>query len=128
MTRRRNIGVLGAVLVVAGAIALATTFTRHEACSSIIGQIAQGASTRAQIMCGEYTAAFYAGIAGIIAGIVLVIVAWAIQPAAPRTQASPFPAGWYPDEDDRKLWRWWDGEGWTDYTKHGRKPAWPPLW
>jgi len=124
MTRRRNLGVVGAVLVVAGAIALATSFTRHEACSSIIGQIAQGVSTRAQIMCGEYTAAFYAGIAGIIAGIVLVIVAWAIRPATPGRHASPFPAGWYLDEDDKNLRRWWDGEGWTDYTKPDRKPVW----
>lgn len=25
--------------------------------------------------------------------------------------------GWYPDEEDTKLYRYWDGEGWTEFRK-----------
>jgi hypothetical protein len=37
------------------------------------------------------------------------------QPTAPAA-ASPVLAGWYPDHNDPKRERWWDGQDWTALT------------
>lgn len=36
-----------------------------------------------------------------------------------------FPAGWYPDQGDRTLLRWWDGAEWTSHT--APVPSGPPC-
>lgn len=43
------------------------------------------------------------------------------------TSAPPLspPSGWYPDPHDARLWRWWSGVGWTEYT-YPVAPARPP--
>jgi hypothetical protein len=33
------------------------------------------------------------------------------------------PAGWYPDPNSDRHWRWWDGESWTDNSA----PRWSPI-
>lgn len=45
------------------------------------------------------------------------------------TQSEPpeqIPAGWYPDEADSAIQRWWSGEGWTEHTRATPQSA-PPL-
>jgi Protein of unknown function (DUF2510) len=32
------------------------------------------------------------------------------------------PAGWYPDEDEPTLRRWWDGVAWTEYWAPATQP------
>lgn len=38
------------------------------------------------------------------------------------TEPTP-PAGWYPDPNSDRLWRWWDGASWT----HNAAPRWTPV-
>lgn len=44
-----------------------------------------------------------------------------IQPLQPLVPALPFPqepqAGWYPDQRDQSLVRWFDGVTWTEFTQ-----------
>ena len=41
------------------------------------------------------------------------------QPTAPDPSPTPQlpPAGWYPDQADASLVRWFDGTQWTDFTQ-----------
>src|SRR5262245_44668519 len=32
------------------------------------------------------------------------------------------PAGWYPDPNSDRRWRWWDGGSWTQHTAPRRSP------
>lgn len=43
----------------------------------------------------------------------------ATQPVAPAPVATPQgpPAGWYPDQQDPRMKRWWDGSRWTEHTQ-----------
>lgn len=36
-------------------------------------------------------------------------------PAPPAMQSQPA-GGWYPDPNGTAWLRWWDGQGWTEYT------------
>jgi hypothetical protein len=36
-------------------------------------------------------------------------------------------AGWYPDPQDARLMRWWDGSGWTDDVYERTEPLGGPL-
>jgi hypothetical protein len=39
------------------------------------------------------------------------------QPVAPMPVPQLPPAGWYPDQDDSSLTRWFDGTEWTEFTQ-----------
>jgi hypothetical protein len=39
--------------------------------------------------------------------------------------ATSIPAGWYPDNQDTALVRWWDGGQWTPFTQAAQLPAGP---
>jgi hypothetical protein len=41
----------------------------------------------------------------------------AAQPVAPMPAPQLPPAGWYPDQDDSSLTRWFDGTEWTEFTQ-----------
>jgi seryl-tRNA synthetase len=42
-----------------------------------------------------------------------------------RVTVNSIPAGWYPDNQDGELVRWWDGGQWTPFTQHARTAATP---
>lgn len=45
----------------------------------------------------------------------------------PPPQASPVPAGWYPDPSGSGGWRWWDGRMWTPHVSAPVKDRRPRL-
>lgn len=36
------------------------------------------------------------------------------------------PAGWYPNPENPRTERWWDGNNWTDHTRNASVPNPPP--
>ncbi len=40
-----------------------------------------------------------------------------VLPASPAPQPPTLPAGWYPDQHDAQLVRWFDGMRWTEHTQ-----------
>ncbi len=53
----------------------------------------------------------------------VAVAATAVAPVAPV--AASVPAGWYPDNADLGLQRWWDGQQWTQHTAPIAAPASP---
>jgi hypothetical protein len=65
------------------------------------------------------------GVAGV--GVLLAVAIWIAAPITwlvERNNVGPAewsptglpPPGWQPDPAGRYRWRWWDGQGWTDYV------------
>ena len=54
----------------------------------------------------------------------------AMQPMAPIMPPQPMPQGpppgWYPDQANQALVRWYDGVRWTEFTQH-RQQQMPPT-
>jgi hypothetical protein len=40
-----------------------------------------------------------------------------LAPPAPQPVPQALPAGWYPDQQDPQLMRWFDGARWTEHTQ-----------
>lgn len=48
------------------------------------------------------------------------------KPRSSQQAAQAVPAGWYPDQSDRSVYRWWDGKVWTPNTRPAFEFQAPP--
>jgi Protein of unknown function (DUF2510) len=60
--------------------------------------------------------AAYAGLGAVVWIATFLTFVVSLLRADTRRRFGPSPAGWYPDPNGERRWRWWDGHRWSGYT------------
>lgn len=97
-----------------GGITFAASTAAHSECSSGLGQLGQDLSGQYRTKCSLVEIGWAGGGLGALAGTAMII-AGATNPDR-RRRPGPPPPGWYPDPQDPRWLRWWNGQGWTQHT------------